>query len=176
MLRLISDLLAATGDAHSPRALVRAVAITLARHLPITRVELLGVIAEFVDGSWRIVEGPSCQRELAPGLAVTGEVALDADAREALGHVIAAATRHLDVVQRVAKLSRRAHAENRELRQRLERNNVVAHSVAMRSALTRVQLVARHPTAVLLLGESGSGKEVLAREIHRLSPRGHRQI
>src|SRR6185503_17450576 len=34
----------------------------------------------------------------------------------------------------------------------------------------------RHPTTVLLVGESGVGKEVLARELHRRSPRGHRPM
>jgi transcriptional regulator with PAS, ATPase and Fis domain len=46
----------------------------------------------------------------------------------------------------------------------------------MRAALSRAELVARHPTTVLLMGESGSGKEVLAREIHHRSPRAHRPM
>jgi transcriptional regulator with PAS, ATPase and Fis domain len=46
----------------------------------------------------------------------------------------------------------------------------------MRAALSRIAQVARHPTTVLLLGESGSGKEVLARELHRRSPRAHRAM
>jgi two-component system NtrC family response regulator len=46
----------------------------------------------------------------------------------------------------------------------------------MREALARARLVAAHPTTVLITGESGSGKEVLAREIHRRSPRAHRPL
>jgi transcriptional regulator with GAF, ATPase, and Fis domain len=97
-----------------------------------------------------------------------------------LGQIIETATRHMTVVQRVADLSRRAHVESRELRASLERldphTDVVARSAAMRAALERAQRVAAYPTTVLLTGESGSGKEVLAREIHRRSPRAHRPM
>jgi transcriptional regulator with PAS, ATPase and Fis domain len=46
----------------------------------------------------------------------------------------------------------------------------------MREVVERARRVAVHPTTVLITGESGSGKEVVAREIHRCSPRGHRPI
>jgi len=192
VISLLSELLAATADAHSPRALIRAIATTLAARMPITRVELRppapSATAVLSDGTWRCVEMPTlatASRSLATGLAVvaTGELPAfcrDAAFREALGQVIAAVTRHLEVIQRVAKVSRVAHAENRALREDLERlepgGEIVARSAAMRAALTRAELVARHPTTVLLVGESGTGKEVLARAIHRRSPRAHRQI
>jgi transcriptional regulator with GAF, ATPase, and Fis domain len=86
----------------------------------------------------------------------------------------------MTVVHRVASLSRRAHVESRELRASLDRlephSEVVARSPAMRDAAERARRVAPYPTTVLLTGESGSGKEVLAREIHRCSPRAHRPI
>ena len=47
----------------------------------------------------------------------------------------------------------------------------VAESPAMREALLAVDDVADTPTTVLLLGESGAGKEVLARRLHARSSR-----
>jgi formate hydrogenlyase transcriptional activator len=48
---------------------------------------------------------------------------------------------------------------------------IVAESQAIRRALEQVEQVAPTPSTVLLLGETGVGKEVLARAIHELSPR-----
>lgn len=49
---------------------------------------------------------------------------------------------------------------------------IVAGSEAMRKALLVVEKVARHSSPVLLTGASGTGKELVARLIHRESPRG----
>ena len=48
---------------------------------------------------------------------------------------------------------------------------IVAESEALRSALDVIAKVAPHRTTVLITGPSGTGKEVLARELHRQSPR-----
>jgi transcriptional regulator with PAS, ATPase and Fis domain len=48
---------------------------------------------------------------------------------------------------------------------------IVGDSPAMREVYRLVRLVAPTPASVLLVGETGTGKEVLARAIHRLSPR-----
>ncbi|MBI5132641.1 MAG: sigma 54-interacting transcriptional regulator [Rhodopseudomonas palustris] len=48
---------------------------------------------------------------------------------------------------------------------------IVGDSRAMRIAMEKLRRVAPTSLSVLLLGESGTGKGVLAREIHRLSPR-----
>lgn len=47
----------------------------------------------------------------------------------------------------------------------------VAESAAMRRLMDDVARIATSDAAVLLLGENGSGKSVLAKRIHRLSPR-----
>jgi two-component system response regulator AtoC len=51
---------------------------------------------------------------------------------------------------------------------------VVSESRAMRDVMDMVGRVARHQTPVLLTGETGTGKEVVARAIHRLSQRSER--
>jgi len=48
----------------------------------------------------------------------------------------------------------------------------IGTSAPFREALKMVHRVAATPATALLVGETGSGKEVLARELHRLSPQG----
>src|SRR5688572_13794853 len=48
---------------------------------------------------------------------------------------------------------------------------VVGESPAMRAVYRRTRLVASSRASVLLVGETGTGKEVIARSIHKLGPR-----
>jgi transcriptional regulator with GAF, ATPase, and Fis domain len=48
---------------------------------------------------------------------------------------------------------------------------IVGDSPAMRAVYERTRLVAPTRASVLLVGETGTGKELIARSIHRLSPR-----
>ena len=50
----------------------------------------------------------------------------------------------------------------------------VIESEVMRSLLTTVERVARCHAAVLITGESGSGKELIARAVHHYSQRSHK--
>ena len=62
--------------------------------------------------------------------------------------------------------------ENRELKLAMEsKYEIVGQSPALRSVLEAVKRAAPTNATVLLLGESGVGKELVARTIHRNSPR-----
>jgi DNA-binding NtrC family response regulator len=54
---------------------------------------------------------------------------------------------------------------------RVGTDEILYRSPAMRSVMATVNLIAQSDVNVLLLGESGSGKEVIARAIHALSAR-----
>lgn len=76
--------------------------------------------------------------------------------------------------------NRRLVLENQYLRQRSEARHlfreIVAESPAMREVLAQVDRVAPTESTVLIVGESGVGKEVIARDIHRKSARRDRQF
>jgi two-component system nitrogen regulation response regulator NtrX len=62
--------------------------------------------------------------------------------------------------------------ENARLRGEVEsRHEIVGRSFAIRQVLERVERVAPTDARVLITGENGTGKELVARAIHRLSPR-----
>lgn len=86
-------------------------------------------------------------------------------------NLIAAAVRHADVVERLASSARSAHRDNRQLRARLQPGRVIAHSQRMLELLARVERAAPYDATVLLEGESGVGKEVIARHLHEQSLR-----
>jgi len=89
---------------------------------------------------------------------------------------------------------RGVRAEQRRVAQRLERSllqqrsraagrtvrtaagDLVLESEAMQRALALVRVAAPHPVAVLLQGETGTGKEILARTIHALSTRANQPL
>jgi DNA-binding NtrC family response regulator len=85
--------------------------------------------------------------------------------------------RRAEVVRAVSRALERSllRRENQELRDELARagrsREVIGTSPAMRRAIELVEQVAPARTTVLLQGESGSGKEVVARALHRLSGR-----
>ena len=76
------------------------------------------------------------------------------------------------VTVRNALRESRLAAENRRLRRKLsERWELVGESPAMKRLKARLEQVAASDAAVLITGENGTGKEVVARNIHDLSAR-----
>jgi two-component system, NtrC family, nitrogen regulation response regulator NtrX len=65
----------------------------------------------------------------------------------------------------------RLEQENRELRRRIGKHEIVWASDAMLRVMALVQRVAAGESRVCILGETGTGKELIARAVHENSPR-----
>ncbi len=93
----------------------------------------------------------------------------------ALVEPLASALRHFARQRDAAALREVAEADRSSLLRRLGRTDiaevVVGAGSGLRDVMERVAQVAPADAPVLLLGETGSGKEVVAREIHRRSAR-----
>ena len=71
----------------------------------------------------------------------------------------------------------RLAAEVASLRRRLgDGSGMIGDSTAMDDLRARIAKVAPIPSPVLVLGESGSGKELVARALHKLGPRRERRF
>src|SRR5512143_3258265 len=85
---------------------------------------------------------------------------------------------HLTVVVEKALEVRKLRDENRELRealgQRYQFENIIGRSAAMQDIFATITRVAGTRATVLLAGESGVGKDMIARAIHQHSPRKDR--
>ena len=66
---------------------------------------------------------------------------------------------------------RRLESENQQLRQRLGKHEIVWKGEAMRRVMAQVERVAASETRVCILGETGTGKELVARTLHEQSAR-----
>ena len=58
-----------------------------------------------------------------------------------------------------------------EIRSELGFEEIIGHSASLREVLKKARVVAPIDSTVLLLGETGTGKELVARSVHGLSPR-----
>jgi DNA-binding NtrC family response regulator len=73
-------------------------------------------------------------------------------------------------VDNVLKL-KRLEDENRDLRQRVGKHEIVHSGEAMSRVMAQVDRVANSEARVCILGETGAGKELIARALHERSPR-----
>jgi two-component system nitrogen regulation response regulator NtrX len=73
-------------------------------------------------------------------------------------------------VENALKLQRLEN-ENRQLRQRLGKHKIVWKGEAMRRLMAHLERVAASETRICILGETGTGKELIARTIHEHSSR-----
>jgi len=80
----------------------------------------------------------------------------------------------------IKKLKNNLEAENiylqEEIRLQSSQGEIIGQSSALKRALMQVENVAGTDSTVLLLGETGTGKELIARAIHKLSSRNDRPM
>jgi DNA-binding NtrC family response regulator len=139
---------------------------------------------EGVDG----MEVLKMSRELQPHtevVMVTGYATVNSAVeamKEGAYHYIAKPYK-IDEVRKIVKealLKRSLLLENLELKEALQKVQkvpyIVGKSEAMRPVLDTIQQISSSETNVLILGESGSGKELVAKAIHHLSPRSGKRF
>ncbi len=92
-----------------------------------------------------------------------------------VAHLVAIGLHNSLMVEEVQRLNRLLGRENAllkdELRSLRKDSRYIAESAVMREVLDRVRRVAQSDTTVLVRGETGTGKEGLARMVHEFSPR-----
>ncbi len=112
--------------------------------------------------------------ELVSRLRLVAEVFANALARRASEEALHEALAALQTMKE------HLEAENVSLRQDLELwhgdPQILGHSPALQKVLAQAEKVATTNASVLLLGETGTGKELVAAAIHALSPRGNRPM
>ena len=132
-------------------------------------------------GDRRVVCG-ALSREGTPEGVVAWRLANDIDLTDDASQVLATTLEPLavalDTSNRFRELEshrRAAEADRQSALRRLGRDSlddeVIGEKGGLRAVLERVDLVARSDVPTLILGETGSGKEVIARAIHERSSR-----
>jgi formate hydrogenlyase transcriptional activator len=90
------------------------------------------------------------------------------------------AIENMRAYEEIAGLKARLQEENIYLQEEIKTDynfeEIIGESRTLKKMLRAVETVAKTDTAVLLLGETGTGKELIARAIHHLSPRKQRTL
>lgn len=82
----------------------------------------------------------------------------------------------------IAELKEALEHENHYLNQQIKTlsqnqfDEIIGNSKSLASVLQQIEIVAATDCTVLLLGDTGTGKELFARAIHKLSPRADKQM
>ena len=104
----------------------------------------------------------------------------EAEFLQEVANQVAVAVENMNAYEEIASLKARLEAENVYLKEeiRTEHNfqEIVGNSPALLSALRKVEQIAPTDSTVLILGETGTGKELIARAIHDRSARKGRPL
>lgn len=111
------------------------------------------------------------------GRKLSGEPysAPDKELIEAAASQVATALENLRLYEELKDAQERLQLENIALREEVgkeyEDGRIIGQSEPIREVLQQARNVAKSPTNVLIYGDTGTGKELLAKTIHYLSPR-----
>jgi PAS domain S-box-containing protein len=98
----------------------------------------------------------------------------------AKGRVVLSVIRDLSEKREAEEALRRSEQERHYLEEELSTDSkfeeIIGESVGLKRVLKHVETVAATDVTVLILGETGVGKDVIARAIHYLSPRNERTL
>jgi transcriptional regulator with GAF, ATPase, and Fis domain len=97
-----------------------------------------------------------------------------------IANQIAAALNNALTFRQIAELNQKLAQEKQYLEEELTTEyrfeEIIGESMTLKKVLKQVETVARTDATVLILGETGTGKELIARAIHQLSSRKSRSL
>jgi formate hydrogenlyase transcriptional activator len=104
----------------------------------------------------------------------------DAELLTQIAGQVALAVENAIAYRQISALKARLQEENvylqEEIRQQLNFEEIIGSSRSLKKILEQVETVAATDSTVLILGETGTGKELIARAIHNLSTRRDRSL
>jgi formate hydrogenlyase transcriptional activator len=150
------------GESDRVEPLAEAEGVKSLCHIPlIARKRTLGVLSLA-----RLTAVPFSPRDLQFMTQVANQVAIAVENALAYGEIA-------ELKDRLAQ--EKVYLED-EIRSELNFDEIVGRSSALRKVLQEIETVAPTDSTVLIYGETGTGKELIARAIHNLSARGERSF